>query len=914
MTIRELFISLGFEVDAQSEKKAEAAIQGLKNTAAAALNAVNTEPLREGMEKASLAYESVKETVQETVNTLQEEAEAQEAVEQAAQGAAEAVQDAADTLQEGAEAQKAVKQSAQEAAQAIQEGTEATASAAEKLKEAFDDVNESVQDTTESIRKQEESVKKLAPPAEKFQGETKKISSWWKKLAAFLKKPIKAVVKPKVDEKAQEKVISTLKSLRSMAVKTLGVIGIGFSLANMNALAEEFNGVNDMIRNATRGLGEQSEIQQSILKAANEMKSSYGDTAKIVSNLVQESPDLFGSVDEAANFATLTTKLFKSTGKSQEEINGLQEAINKSFAKGIVDSETINQLYEKAPEAINLISESLGVAKEDLAKMATDGTLKIADLKNAFISQADVINLKFDELDFSISDALLNIRNQWGYWLDQINSTTGLTKNIGKFMVQGFSKVMGWLTKTIGFMERLSKMTGGYGNLLKLVTAIAAGILVALKGDKIIGFLKTVKGTLGGITKHLNKANLKIMAIAAVVALLILIIDDFINFMKGNDSVIGKLFEKAGIDADKARAAITKAWGTVVSFLTKAWEMLRQAGTAIWGGLCDFWSKHGEKVTGILSALWKGLCAVLKALWTGLSSSAKAIFSALKAFWDRWGEQIKNQFQILWNSISDGIGAFLRVVQGIIDFITGVFTGDWERAWQGVKDIFGGILDAISAHFHLIWDTLHNWFGEKIDAVRQTLEDGFNSAVEFMQSLPGKALQWGRDFMDGLVKGITEKVSAVTDAVSGVADKIKSFLHFSVPDEGPLTDYESWMPDFMAGLAEGIRKGSPVVYKAMKTLTDGIAEAREAFLGSGIDPVFSLAHMGASFSDLSVKPSTAVAAQGGGNRTTNIHQTNNIHNEFKGGDRAAQTEGAKAMGQTAKDTTAEMARALATGR
>ena len=677
-------------------------------------------------------------------------------------------------------------------------------------------------------------------------------------------------MKPKVDEKAQEQAISTLKSIRSMAVKTLGVIGIGFSLANMNALAEEFNGVNDMIRNATRGLGEQAEIQQSILKAANEMKSSYGDTAKIVSNLVQESPDLFGSVDEAANFAALTTKLFKSTGKSQEEINGLQEAINKSFAKGIVDSETINQLYEKAPEAINLISDSLGVAKEDLAKMATDGVLKIADLKNAFISQADVINLKFDELDFSISDALLNIRNQWGYWLDQMNSTTGLTKNIGKFMVQGFSKVMGWLTKSIGFMERLSKMTGGYGNLLKLITAIAAGILVALKGDKIIGFLKTAKDALGGITKHLNKANLKIMAIAAVVALLILIIDDFINFMKGNDSVIGKLFEKAGIDADKARAAITKAWGTVVSFLTKAWEMLRQAGITI--------------------------------------------FNALKAFWERWGEQVKNQFKIIFDFLTGGIRGFIRAVQGLIDFIVGVFTGDWERAWQGIKDIFGGILDSLSIYFHLIWDSIYNWFGEKVDAIRETLEDGFNSAIEFMQSLPGKALQWGRDFMDGLVNGITEKVSAVTDAVSGVADKIKSFLHFSVPDEGPLTDYESWMPDFMTGLAEGIHKGSPVVYKAIKNLTEGIAEAREAFLGFGTDPVFSLANIGASLSDLSVKPSTAAAAQGGGNRTTNIHQTNNIHNEFKGGDRAAQTEGAKAMGQTAKDTTAEMARALATGR
>ena len=40
----------------------------------------------------------------------------------------------------------------------------------------------------------------------------------------------------------------------------------------------------------------------------------------------------------------------------------------------------------------------------------------------------------------------------------------------------------------------------------------------------------------------------------------------------------------------------------------------------------------------------------------------------------------------------------------------------------------------------------------------------------------------------------------------GVADTIRSFLHFSVPDEGPLTDFESWMPDFMSGLAKGIQK------------------------------------------------------------------------------------------------------------
>ncbi len=861
MTVRELFVSLGFEVDEQSEKKVEAAVRGLKQAAAAALEAVNTGPLQAGMEQAAQAYETVRETVQE-------------------------------------------------AAEAVQEGAAAAASEAEQLKEAFEQAGEAAEETTGRIREQEQALENLPPPAEAFQKKTGKISAAWGKLAAFLKKPLKPQVKPEVDEKAHQKVVSTLKGIRSMAVKTLGVIGIGFSFVRMNELAEEFNGVNDMIRNATRDLGDQAEIQQKILAVSGEIRSSYQDTAKIVSNLVQESPDLFGSVDEAAEFAALTTKLFKSTGKSQEEINGLQEAINKSFAKGIVDSETINQLYEKAPDAINMIAESLGVTKEKLAKMATDGTLKVADLKNAFVSNADLINRKFDELDFSISDALLNIRDQWGYWLDQINSTTGLTKNIGRFMVQAFSKGMAGLHKMIGYVERLAKLVGGYGNLLKLVAAIAAGIFVALKADKIIGFLKIAKSTLGGIGSLLKVANLKIMAIAAVVAALLLIVDDFINFMKGNDSVIGSLFEKAGIDADKARKAIQAAWDFLTGFLLSAWKNIKKVGGAFFDGLRAFWERWGGQITSIFSSLWKLVLAIftgssdslsgrakkladaLSGIFTRLKAVAVAIFNALKVFWDTWGGQISNQFRILWDFLGGLLTAFLTVVQGVIDLIRGVLTGDWETAWQGIKTIFEGLWMGIVNNFMAIWATLYNWFGNIINAIRDTLVNGFNAVAEFMTSLPGKALQWGRDFMDGLVGGIQEKIGAVTDAVSGVADKIKSFLHFSVPDEGPLTDYESWMPDFMTGLAKGIRANAPRVLDAISALTGDMS----------------------AFGDMTVKPTTAWSAVGGGSRTTNVHQTNNIRNEFHGGDRAAQTEGAKAMGKTAEDTTAQMARALATGR
>ena len=60
-----------------------------------------------------------------------------------------------------------------------------------------------------------------------------------------------------------------------------------------------------------------------------------------------------------------------------------------------------------------------------------------------------------------------------------------------------------------------------------------------------------------------------------------------------------------------------------------------------------------------------------------------------------------------------------------------------------------------------------------------------------------------------------QAIGNVVSAVSDVADKIRSFLHFSVPDEGPLTDYESWMPDFMGGLARGIEKSRGLVRKAV---------------------------------------------------------------------------------------------------
>lgn len=115
---------------------------------------------------------------------------------------------------------------------------------------------------------------------------------------------------------------------------------------------------------------------------------------------------------------------------------------------------------------------------------------------------------------------------------------------------------------------------------------------------------------------------------------------------------------------------------------------------------------------------------------------------------------------------------------------------------------------------------MSNGVGNSVDGMSNSITGGFDSAFGHITSLPVGG--WGADLMSGMADGIKSGIGYIKDTVIGVADTIKSFLHFSVPDEGPLTDYESWMPDFMGGMAEGIEKSKYKVTDAVKNVASGI--------------------------------------------------------------------------------------------
>ena len=129
-----------------------------------------------------------------------------------------------------------------------------------------------------------------------------------------------------------------------------------------------------------------------------------------------------------------------------------------------------------------------------------------------------------------------------------------------------------------------------------------------------------------------------------------------------------------------------------------------------------------------------------------------------------------------------------------------------------------------------------------------------------IKNMASQAFTWGADLIQGLIDGIKSKIGAITDAVSGVASKIKSFLHFSVPDEGPLTDYETWMPDFMKGLAAGIEKNKSLVTNAVRGLANDMVltpsanfAAAGAGAGGGLSQVININLNATISSDIDIR-------------------------------------------------------------
>jgi phage-related protein len=196
---------------------------------------------------------------------------------------------------------------------------------------------------------------------------------------------------------------------------------------------------------------------------------------------------------------------------------------------------------------------------------------------------------------------------------------------------------------------------------------------------------------------------------------------------------------------------------------------------------------------------------------TAIKTVISTALNMIMAFWNVHGQTIKAVVSSAFNIIKTVIMTVLNVITGVIKTVMQVINGDWSGAWNTIKSTVGTV------------------FNGAIDIIRNIL----NSIGAVFKDVAKTAISWGKDMIMGIVDGIRGAVGYIEDAISGVADRIRSFLHFSVPDKGPLTDYETWMPDFLKGMGRGIKVNTHLVTEPIKDLAVGIKTGVNKNLSSG---------------------------------------------------------------------------------
>lgn len=295
----------------------------------------------------------------------------------------------------------------------------------------------------------------------------------------------------------------------------------------------------------------------------------------------------------------------------------------------------------------------------------------------------------------------------------------------------------------------------------------------------------------------------------------------------------------------------------VVDTVTSLWENAKNTLQGIWSGICDIAAGAFELLKNVILAPVLLLIDLVTGNFSKLASDAANIWNNIKNAASQIWSGIRQVVTSAASGLKQGVETVLSALSQFASQIWSAMKQTASSVWNGIKTTVVNIASTLREAAVSAFQRMVSGIGSALSGLYSVVSNGFSSAIRFITGLPGQAFQWGKAFIQGLINGISSMIQSVINTVSGLADRIRSFLHFSAPDEGPLADYETWMPDFMKGLAGGIEKNRNLVEKAVKAVaSDMVVSPKVNGMAYGYaDGTFS----GGSMSDLISGISSAVS-------------------------------------------------------
>jgi phage-related protein len=394
---------------------------------------------------------------------------------------------------------------------------------------------------------------------------------------------------------------------------------------------------------------------------------------------------------------------------------------------------------------------------------------------------------------FRVLNALLEVFKPYALWLwdnflQPIAAWTGGMIIDGlKLLADGLNALADWITNNQETVAKAALLIGSFFAAFKIAQLIMliAPLLTTLGAFITSGGL--ISTILAGISTVIGAL---LSPVALITALLGLLIYSFIDLYSSSESFRESIAElgRTWLDALQPLAefvgmVLADAWNKILKPIIEFF--LKTLLPQLIGTFKNLWEKVliplanfigtvlkpvFKILADLLTMIWKNVVlplanaigTVLKEAWNGIYEILNktvipimgGVINVLQELWKKvinpiinvlW-DNLKPAFETVFDGIKTVINSLKTVLSGIIKFITGVFTGNWKKAWEGIKDIFKGIFEGLGgiakSAINLVIDIINGLIGAVVS--------GINAVIEMANGLSFKA----PEFLGGKTYGV----------------------------------------------------------------------------------------------------------------------------------------------------------------
>lgn len=605
--------------------------------------------------------------------------------------------------------------------------------------------------------------------------------------------------------------------------------GLGSALVRTLTKVVAAAGIGKMLQSAFTG--------GTAFESAMAKVGTIADTAKVPleslsSQVLQVSGDMHIGANEIAEAAYQAISAGQDTGNAVAfagQASMLATAGFTSTTSAVDILTTALNAYGKGADEAGHVSDVL-LTTQNLGKTSVD---ELAGSMGRVIPLAAAYNVSMENLSSGLAIMTANgiaTAEASTYTKSMLNELGDTGSTVGKILQQQTGKSFAELNadgKSLGdVLQVLYDSVGGnatkFAGLWSSVEAGTGALSLASSGaDKFNGVLQQMQAD-SGATQTAYDTMTNTMAYK-------------LDGVKTNAQNLGTaLF-------DAVRGRLGEAVALAGGYLQTLSESVQQNGIAgLAQGLAavfaDLTTNIGPQLlqTGIdlLGKLGEGLVTGIPQL---LAQALPVVANLASGLRENAGQLVDAGIQFILNlatGLMNGLPTMIAYLPGIVSDIAGIINDNAPKLLtagvQLIVTLGQGLIQAIPALVANlpqiiqavvdVW-TAFNWLdlgGKVIKLMGSGIKNmaGFVSSsvkgmmeqpIAYLKSLPEKFCQWGKDMIQGMIRGITSMIDGVVGSVKNVASAIASVIHFSRPDIGPLRSYEQWMPDFMSGLAKGIR-------------------------------------------------------------------------------------------------------------